>query len=163
GGRKPASVSSTVVLPAPLGPSRATTSPASTWRSRSRTTGTPAWPATSPSQASGAVTTPPIRRGGWCRGRPRRRRGCCGSRLAGPRVLEHRQVVAQPEGLEGAAEAETAASVRRQRVEPSVAEHDSALARGEAADAVDHGRLPGAVGPDETHDQASRHDDRRVP
>ena len=33
--------SSVVVLPAPFGPSRATTSPSSTWRLRPRTTGTP--------------------------------------------------------------------------------------------------------------------------
>ena len=39
GGSRPAIVASVVVLPAPLGPSSATTSPGATWRSRSRTTG----------------------------------------------------------------------------------------------------------------------------
>src|SRR4051794_25238519 len=52
GGSSPAMVASVVVLPAPLGPSSATTSPGATARSRSRTTGVPRYPACRPSTAS---------------------------------------------------------------------------------------------------------------
>ncbi len=59
--RSPARVSSAVVLPAPLAPSKATTSPGSTWRFRSCSTGTPRYPAESPraSRAAAAVTGSP--------------------------------------------------------------------------------------------------------
>src|SRR5207249_373873 len=166
---------SSVVLPAPLGPTSVTNSPSPTSRVRSTSARRP--PYETPSPATVSTPAPPPARATACPGRPRSLRGPVSRDPAGLRrgagpgarpvhrglaregadhhVLEHGQVWEGADDLERSPDTAPAERARKQACHRLTAEaHLSVIGNEEAVEHVEERRLACAVRPDDAEDFA---------